>query len=176
MNIKWSMPQDNSIVQVELIYNVYTGRKKLYIAGKEILSLRKIIPNTKISFSYKNKEYKLQLIPEGYGYTGNIITPEGDEVYPDAKNKVLYKIPLWILPFVIINMAIPIISVEAFTPWIIGISSSYITARFARRPELSSKIKTLISFTISTLAWTSYYMFYLFAKKSGISGGFISFK
>lgn len=176
MNIKWTILQNDRLIQVKLIYNVYVGSKKLYVDDKEILSLRKMNLIGEIGFRCSDKEYKIQLAPEGYGYTGYIITPDGEKIYPEVKAKASYKTPLWILPFVIVNMAIPIISVEAFTPWFLGIVSSYLSARVAQSPVLNSKMKPVALLAISLSSWAAYYMFYLIAKKSGIHGGFISFK
>lgn len=176
MNIQWTILQANKTIQVMLVYNIYTGSKKLNVDGKEILSFRKIRFNNEIKFNYNNKEYRLQLIPEGYGYTGYVIPPDGEKIYPEVNNKPYTRTPLWIIPFVLFNMAIPIVSVEAFTPWLIGISSSYMTSKLAQKSGLNLKVKVAASFAISLLAWVLYYIFYLLIKKYGMSGGFISFK
>lgn len=176
MSIQWIIQEHDKLIHVKFTYNVYWGSKKLYIDEKEILSIKKLNFNDEISFTHSDKEYKLHLVPDGYGYTGYLVTMDGEEIHPETSNKVYNKTPLWILPFVIVNMTIPIISVEAFTPWLIGILGSYITAKFAQRPTVKTKLKAAASLAISLLAWTAYYVFYLKIKKLGINGGFVSIK
>lgn len=176
MNIIWNLQHDNNCEQVKLVYNIYIRSKTLYVNDKKILSSIKLNSDNEFSFTLNSMEYKIHLTPEDYGYTGWLITPEGKKIYPETKNRVYYKTPLWIIPFVIINMFIPVISVEALTPWVIGILSSYVCANFAKKPKLNIKTKVLISSVISILAWCSYYIFYLSVKRYGMNGGFLPFK
>jgi hypothetical protein len=175
MNITWNVIEEDRNVKVRLAYNVYLGIKKIYVNNAEVLKLRGFHKSSNIAFKHSNKEYSIQLIPEGYDYTGFLVTPEGDKVACEADTKIKKKTAVWILPFVIINMIIPIISIEAFTPWLIGIVASYITAKVSQGDYLSTKMKVLISAVISTLAWIMCYMFYLMASKQSSSNGFLPF-
>lgn len=175
MNIIWNAIEENREVKVLLTYNMYLGTKKLYVDNTLILKLKGFHKNGNITFKHKDKEYSIQLIPEGYGYIGLLVTPQGDKISSEVNTKRKNKTSLWIMPFVIINMSIPIVSIEAFTPWVIGIAASYITAKVSQGEYLSVKKKVFISVVISVLAWIMYYIFYLTARKQSGSTGFLPF-
>ena len=175
MNVVWNVTEENKEVKVLLAYNVYLGTKKLYIDNTLILKLKSFHKKNNIDFKHNDKQYGIKLLPQGYDYTGFLVTPEGDKISPEVNYTIKNKTSLWIIPFVIINMSIPIISIEAFTPWVIGILASYITAKVSQGEYLSVKKKTSIYVVISILAWIMYYMFYLIAKKNSASSGFLPF-
>ena len=175
MNIVWNIIEENREVKVLLVYNMYLGTKKLYVDNTLILKLKGLNKNSYINFKYNDKDYNIHLLPEDYGYTGILVIPDGDKISSNINAKRNNKTSLWIIPFVIINMSIPIVSIEAFTPWVIGIVASYITAKVSQGEYLSLKSKALIYIVISILAWIMCYMFYLVAKKQSASKGFLPF-
>ena len=175
MNIVWNVIEEDREVKIMLTYNMYLGTKKLYVDNALILKLKGFNRNKNITFNHNDKEYSIELLPEGYEYTGFLVTPQGDKIPSEVNDKRKKKTSLWIIPFVIINMSIPIVSIEAFTPWIIGIVASYITAKVSQGEYLSVKKKVGISVAISILAWVMYYMFYSIAKNKSASSGFLPF-
>lgn len=174
MKLKWNLVTDKGIDEITLIYDMFLGTKKLLLNNKLILSLKKDW-NRNLEFSIGNNGYSLELTPQGYEYDGFLITPEGNKIGKIIEKKNDYKAPWWIFIFIIIDMSIPIISVEALRPWIIGISASYINKKICERPDLSSKCKLTVSIIISILAWLIYHIFYLKVKNFGFNGGFIPF-
>ena len=175
MDIMWNIIEENTEVKVLLAYNVYLGTKKLYVDNTLISKFKGFHKNKNMAFKHKDKDYSIQLFEEGYGYEGFLVTPKGEKISSEANVKIKNKTSLWIIPFVIINMSIPIVSIEAATPWIIGIVTSYATAKVSQGEYLSVKQKVTISVVISILAWVMYYIFYSIAKKYSESTGFLPF-
>lgn len=175
MNIGWNVIEENRQVKVRLVYNMYLGTKRLYVDNAKILKSKVLYKKGKITFKYNDKDYSIRLIPENFGYTGVLVTPLGAEISCEVEAKRKKKASLWIIPFTIINMSIPIISIEAFTPWIIGIGTSYFATKICQEEHVSVKMKVGLSAVISILAWIMYYMFYLTAKVKSGSTGFLPF-
>lgn len=174
MKIEWDICNDKKI-NVLLDYNSYIFTKKLYINGDKILEQKGKKYSNMTEFYFESKKYILELEPQNYDYVGYLITPQGERIPSKRECIVKDKIPLWIIPFIVLNMAIPIISVEAFTPWIIGIAASYITAKVAGNKSFS-KIKRVASCGIVLCAaWLIYFLYYLSIKGFGFLGGFIPF-
>lgn len=175
MKLIWNFFEEAKRLEAVLLYNVYIERKELYIDNEKVLLIKRNNSSNDFSFIYNDKEYGLELIPDGHGYSGYVITPEGEKVPPKMENKILNKTPLWMIPFVIVNIIIPVISVEAVTPWIIGILASYITAEIAQKQGLNTKVKVAIALIISIFAWVVSYVYYLMVSSIGLNGGFIPF-
>lgn len=174
MKLRWNIVENSSTDEITLIYDMFLGTKKLFLNNKKVLSLKKDW-NRVVKFQSGSKDYKLELIPQGYEYDGVLITPEGNRIQQTVEKRVIYKAPWWLILFIIIDMIIPIISVEALRPWIIGILASYIDKRICERPDRSNKYKIIISIIISAAAWLTYFIFYLMVKNYGFNGGFIPF-
>jgi len=174
MNIVWDIIEENKEVKVMLVYSMYLRTKKVYVDNTLILKL-KGFNKKELSFTYKDEKYRIELVPEGFSYTGFLVTPEGDKISSTVNTKIKKKTSLWIIPFVIINMSIPIVAIEAGIPWVIGIGASYITAKVSQGEYLSVKKKVLISVVISGIAWLMYYAFYLTARNNSLSKGFFPF-
>ena len=175
MNIVWNVIEENKEFKISLVYNMYIGTKKLFVDDVETLKVKGFRRN-KIAFKHNDKDYNIQLVPEGYGYTGLLTTPEGEKIASTVSSRRKNKTALWIIPFVIINMSIPIVSIEALTPWIIGIVTSFITAKVSQGENLSLRSKLLISIIISIIAWFLYYEFYLIAREYSVSKELLPFK
>jgi len=174
MNIVWNVIEESKEVKILLVYNVYLGTKKIFVDNSLVLKLKRFHKNV-FAFKCNDKEYSIQLGPEGFGYGGFLVTSEGDKISSTVEAKRKKKTALWIIPFVIVNMSIPIVSIEALTPWIIGIVTSYITAKVSQAENLSVKKKVAISVLISIFAWFLYYRFYLIANQYSLSKGFLPF-
>lgn len=175
MKLIWNFFEEDKRLEAVFLYNVYIEKKELYIDNDKVLLVKRNDSSNEFSFIYNGKEYGLELILDGHGYSGYVITPEGEKVPPKVESKVLNKNPLWIIPFVIVNMIIPVISVEAVTPWIIGILASYITAEISQKQGLNTKVKIAIALIISIFAWAGSYVYYLMARSIGLNGGFLPF-
>lgn len=156
-------------VEVTLIYNVYLRRKKLYINGKEA------ILDKALKFKLNGDEFLIELYPSGFGYRGEIISDSCGRISSEIIKKVKNKTPLWVIPFVIINFSIPIVSVEALTPWIIATLSSYLTVKIGQNKELNTVKKFCVFTLISIIAWVLYYVYYVMVKHVGFKGGFLPF-
>jgi hypothetical protein len=173
MKLTWRLNKHGQELEVMLSYNMYIGSKVLHINGKEILSVKRPSINKAINFQYNNKEYKLELASEGFGYTGKLITPEGEVISPERVKVKRDAVPVWIIPFVVMDMVIPVISVESLTPWLIAVLSSFATAKVAQNSKINLYKKLSISMLITVCAWAAYFMFYLIIRNSGIHGGFL---
>lgn len=174
MEIEWNICNDK-IVNILLKYNLYLRTKKLYVNGEKILEQKGRDSKDRIEFPIGDKKYILELEPEDYEYTGYIITPSGERVPSKKESIVKKKTPLWIIPFAVFIMMIPIISVETLTTWIIGILFSYMTAVVARQHSISNMKKAAFCAIISCIAWLVYFIYYLMIKNNGFWGGFIPF-
>ena len=165
MNMIWNINQEGKEVVVRLEYNVYLGIKKLFVDSVEVLNIKSFKRNKDISFKYNEEDYKIQLVSDDYDYKGYLITPEGEKLLSESEVKVYTKTPLWIIPFVIIDMIIPIIATEALFTWLVGIIASIFTAKVSKNSKISYKKKVIICVCISILAWLLYYIFYILLKK-----------
>lgn len=154
-------------VEVTLIYSVYLRRKKLYINGKEA------ILDKALKFKLNGDEFLIELYPEGFGYRGELVSDSCGRISSEVITKVKNKTPLLVIPFVIINFLVPIVSVEALTPWIIATIASYLTVKIGQNKELSVVKKLCIFTSISIIVWFLYYIYYGIVKPVGFKGGFL---
>ncbi|MDP4145134.1 MAG: hypothetical protein Q8936_11750 [Bacillota bacterium] len=175
MQLVWNLCQGNKEVKVVLIYNTYIRKKDLYINNDKVSYVKKKGSKNEFSFKYLNSEYVVELNPEGYGYSAYLTTQDGARIPNESEIKTYNGTPLWILPFVLINISIPVLSVEAVFPWLISLISSYMTAKISQRKNISLKLRIAASVVISILAWIIYYANYIESKSIGIKGGFLPF-
>ncbi len=166
MDILWNLTEEDKKVEVRLVYNVYLGIKKLYIDSKEILCVKSFRRNKDIDFEYNEKVYKLQILNDGYNYKGYLVTPEGEKLPSEVKTKEKTKTPLWIIPFILINISMPILATETLTFWIIGIGASYGATKVSQKSKLQLWKRIMICILISIATWLLYAI--LFKAISGV--------
>lgn len=174
MKLKWNVAKDTGEDEITLVYDMFLGTKKLMINNKKIYSLKRDW-NKEIKFRLGSDVYRIELIPQGYEYEGFLISPEGNKINNIPEQRIEYKTPWWLILFIIIDMAIPVLSVEALRPWIIGIIASYADKKICGRPDIRNRDKLIISIIISVIAWLAYHIFYFKVKNSGMNGGFLPF-
>lgn len=175
MKLEWTISQGNKKVKLKFLYDIYLGRKKLYIGGKKVITSKLKNWNTEFNFIFNSEEYTIKLVQDGYNYEGYLLTSKGERVPSKTQNETSYIIYLWTIPFLILNMLIPIISVEALRPWVIGLISSYVIVMYSNTTKHTTFYKICVAFGISILAWLSYYIFYICVRRYGFLGGFIPF-
>ena len=168
MNILWNIKEDEKNIRVRLYYNIFTGIKNIFVNDEKVLACFDPVGRKKLSFSLSEKEYTVKLIPEGYGYKGELFIGE-QRITAVEENKTFINTPLWVIPFALINMSIPILSVEAFTTWLIGFVATYATAKLAEQKHIDIRTRIAISFAISAGAWFLYYGFYSSVKSKAPS-------
>ena len=159
MNILWNINEDEKNIRIRLHYNIYTGIKSIFVNDEKVSTCFDFFGRKKLSFFISEKEYTIKLTPEGYGYKGELLNGQ-ESIAAFVENKEKLIIPLWVIPFAIINMSITILSVEAVTTWLIGGVATFATAELAKRKRINLAIRIILAFTISALAWLMYYKFY----------------
>ena len=153
MDITWNFIDNNEETTVKLIYNVYLGTMKLFINDMQTLNLKGFNKNLKLAFVHNSKNYSIKLIPDNYGYTGTILTTEGNYIYPIAKTIEYSKTPLWIVPLIIANLAVPVLAFEALSPWILAFIASALTINLSKRSSISFLSRILISLCSTVVLW-----------------------
>lgn len=160
MIYKWNIYEKDKDIEIKFDYNVFLKRKRLYIDDKEEQIENKDVNISILSFRIGEEDYRIELTPDNYGYSGQLVTPGGGRLVPgNVKKAGNLTIPLWVLPFIIASMLIPIVSVEAVTPWLIGIISSYFIIRIENRSSSVKKTRIKFFITITVAAWAAFLIF-----------------
>lgn len=175
MKAVWKLDLNNKLTEITFIYNTLIGYKKIFVDDKCVVN-RKVPKKEKfLEFNHDGLNLKIELIPEDFGYVPFLITDKGERFDALKEEKTFKDTPRWVWIFILINYSVPVISVEALTPWVVATLGSFFSVKIAQNTKLSFWMRILTCIVINLIVYGAYYMYYLKVKHLGFDGGFIPF-
>ncbi len=148
----WEVEIDGAQYEISVKNNILTGKAILSVNGEEEVIRNKGqlaflgIIDAPITVAGK----QLQFV--SIGKNADIAM---DGIYLGSKEeyKSAWKLPWWVWIFVVLTLAIPVISRGGALPFLLGFLSATFCARASIQPKLKTSAKVLICFGITILAW-----------------------
>lgn len=175
MKSVWKLDLNNKLTEITFVYNTFTGCKKIFVDDKIVGHFKK--PNKKklLEFVYDGLNLKIELIPEDFGYMPILVTDKNERYEALKEEKPFKDTPRWVWIFILINYSVPVLSVEALTPWVLATIGSFFSVKITQNTKLSIFMRLLTCIVINLIVYVAYYFYYLKVKHLGFDGGFIPF-
>lgn len=172
--LTWTVEYKGQKERIALFISKVLGLGVVFREGKIIKKSFKIFRENTVEFEYNGNLYSIQLEEDNFQFVGILKVNEESHFENEVEIKEKTEVPWYSFILSLFTMAIPIISIESITTWVIGLLSSCFIFKVSRHKEKSKKEKIIYSIVIILVAWFLYFLKYQNMKAVGLSGGFIT--
>ncbi|MHC1681714.1 MAG: hypothetical protein AB6733_01980 [Clostridiaceae bacterium] len=175
MKAVWKLDINNKLTEITFVYNTFLGFKKIFVDDKQVLNITKPKREKYLEFVHDKMLFKIELTAEDFAYKPVLITEKNVRYEVVEEEQVIKETPRWVWLFILINYSVPVISVEALSPWVMATIASFLSVKVTQNSKISIVSRIIFCIIINMLLYGAYYLYYLSVKSKGFDGGFIPF-